>query len=87
MAKPVPQADEFSRLKVAIKNRELERLYFFHGEEVFLLDHYLNEMKKIVSSDAHYLWDINERENFFTLEDEPYSSDLVRKRLFEYLRK
>ena len=46
MAKPVPQADEFSRLKAAIKNRELERLYFFHGEEVFLLDHYLNEMKK-----------------------------------------
>ena len=44
MAKPVPQADEFSRLKAAIKNRELERLYFFHGEEVFLLDHYLNEM-------------------------------------------
>ena len=47
----------------------------------------ITEMKKIVSSDAHYLWDINERENFFTLEDEPYSSDLVRKRLFEYLRK
>ncbi len=39
----------------------------------------------IVSSDAHYLWDINEAENAVRLDDEPYSSALVRKRLFEYL--
>lgn len=44
MAKPNNAPDEFSRLKAAIKNRQLERLYFFHGEEVFLLHHYLNEM-------------------------------------------
>ena len=41
--------------------------------------------KHIVSSDAHYLWDINEAENFLELDDEPYSSSLVRKRLFEFL--
>lgn len=46
----------------------------------------LASKKTVISSDAHYLWDINERENFFLLEDEPYSSALVRKRLFEYLR-
>ncbi len=45
MAKPNNAPDELSRLKAAIKARQLERLYFFHGEEVFLLHHYLNEMK------------------------------------------
>ncbi len=39
----------------------------------------------VVSSDAHYLWDINEADSFFLLDDEPYSSALVRKRLFEAL--
>jgi hypothetical protein len=39
----------------------------------------------LVSSDAHHLWDINEADNFLYLDDEPYSSSLVRKRLFEYL--
>lgn len=39
----------------------------------------------IVSSDAHHLWDINEAENSVTLDDEPYSSAFVRKKLFEYL--
>ena len=39
----------------------------------------------VVSSDAHYLWDINEADNFIELDDEPYSSALVQKRLFEYL--
>ncbi len=39
----------------------------------------------IISSDAHHLWDINEAENAVMLDDEPYSSALVRKRLLEYL--
>ena len=42
--------------------------------------------KIIFSSDAHYLWDINEKEHYFELDDEPYSSSLVRKRLFDYLK-
>lgn len=46
----------------------------------------LKEKKIVCSSDAHYLWDINERENFFELDDENYSGDLIRKRLFDYLR-
>lgn len=40
----------------------------------------------VVSSDAHYLWDIRDANAYFMLDDEPYSSDLVRKRLFEKLR-
>ncbi|MBR7178549.1 MAG: DNA polymerase III subunit delta [Oscillospiraceae bacterium] len=46
MAKPNTAPDEFSRLKAAIKAGSPERLYFFHGEEVFLLHHYLNELRK-----------------------------------------
>ena len=42
-------------------------------------------MMHVVSSDAHHLWDISEADNCVLLDDEPYSSALVRKRLFEYL--
>ncbi len=58
--------DEFARLKAAIKNGELERLYFFHGEEVFLLHHYLNQMER--KSIDELTWDFNfhrfNQENF-----------------------
>lgn len=47
MAKPnVNAPDELARLKAAIRSDSPERLYFFHGEEVFLLHHYLNELRK-----------------------------------------
>ena len=46
MAKMNHAPDELSRLKAAIKAQNPERLYFFHGEEVFLLHHYLNELRK-----------------------------------------
>ena len=46
----------------------------------------LHNYTKIVSSDAHYLWDISEKENYFEIDDEPYSGDLVRHRLFKMLR-
>ena len=39
----------------------------------------------IISSDAHYLTDIKDKENFFELEGD--SPDDVRKHLFKYLRK
>lgn len=46
----------------------------------------LRTMQILTSSDAHYLWDIRDRQSWFELDDEPYSSQLVRKRLFERLR-
>ncbi len=46
----------------------------------------LEDKKIIISSDAHYLTDIREKENFIALDDEPYSSALVRSRLFEYFK-
>ena len=42
--------------------------------------------KIVISSDAHYLQDVNEADNFFLLDDEPYSSARVRKELFRVLR-
>lgn len=43
------------------------------------------DKKLIVSSDAHYLWNIKEKQEYFEIEDEPYSSALVTERLFEQL--
>ena len=40
----------------------------------------------VSGSDAHYLWDIREKSCSFEIDDEPYSSDLVRRKLFEQLR-
>lgn len=47
----------------------------------------LNEDTVIVCSDAHHLWDISEAENSVLLDDMPYSSRLVRERLFERLER
>ena len=45
----------------------------------------LKGKKRVISSDAHYLWDINEAENWFDIDDEPYSSALVIDNLFAML--
>ena len=38
--------DGLARLKADLKAKEPGRLYFFHGEEIFLLNHYLGQLKK-----------------------------------------
>ena len=48
---------------------------------------HLKDKINLIGSDAHFLWDIRDKEAYIELDDEPYSSDLVRKRLFEYLRR
>ncbi len=63
---------------VELNDKENRKVYFenypsLEGKEV------------IVSSDAHHLWEISEAENYLEIDDEPYSSALVRKRLFELL--
>lgn len=47
----------------------------------------LNATNLLVCSDAHHLWDISEAENSLDIDDEPYSSSLVRRRLFEMLER
>lgn len=46
----------------------------------------LKDKQLVVSSDAHYLWDIRDADCWFELDDEPYSSARVRAKLFEKLR-
>ena len=46
MAKKPPAGNDLQELKLALKNKTLGRLYVFHGEETFLLHHYLEQMKK-----------------------------------------
>lgn len=48
MAKKQPSNSGISELKMAIKQKSLGRLYFFHGEETFLLHHYLEQIKKLL---------------------------------------
>ncbi len=54
--------------------------------EEYIKKYGLEGKRLIVSSDAHYLTDINDAENYIELDDEPYSSALVRQRLLDALR-
>ena len=45
------EMNELSMLKSAIKAKSLGRFYIFHGEEMFLLRYYLEQMKKILVDD------------------------------------
>jgi len=46
MAKKQEKQSSLQELKLHLKNKDLQQLYFFHGEETFLLNHYLGQMKK-----------------------------------------
>ena len=46
----------------------------------------LGSMRLLCGSDAHFLWDIRDKSSFLELDDEPYSGDLVRSRLFQCLK-
>ena len=53
-------------LKQALRENRLERLYFFHGEESFLRNHYLNQMKKQLIDELTESFNYNKltKENF-----------------------
>ena len=46
MAKKQPTGNNLQELKLQLKNKDLGRLYIFHGEETFLMNHYLTQIKK-----------------------------------------
>lgn len=48
MAKKPAQPAQLQTLKADIKEKRPARLYFFHGEETFLLHHYLQQLQKIL---------------------------------------
>ena len=53
-------------LKLALRENRLERLYFFHGEESFLRNHYLGQMKKQLIDELTESFNYNKltKENF-----------------------
>ena len=48
MAKKQEQPDGLQNLKQAIRSKDPGRLYFFYGEEIFLLHHYLEQLRKVI---------------------------------------
>ncbi len=72
-----PEEPNFSLVeyKDAAKRAELESKFPLLKDKGF-----------VASSDAHFLWDMNEPEHCFTVEDEPYSSAKVRSEIFKLLR-
>lgn len=66
MARKQAPSNAFQELKTALKNKDLGRLYFFHGEETFLLHHYLGQMKKLL------LDPLTESFNFHRLNNETF---------------
>ncbi len=51
MAKQQETASTLQELKTAIKEKNPGRLYIFYGEETFLLNHYLSQLKKLLIDD------------------------------------
>ena len=48
MAKGTDYSAALQQLKQAIREQNPDNLYFFHGEETFLLHHYLEQLKKVL---------------------------------------
>ena len=61
-----PVSNELQTLKAQLKEKNLERLYIFHGEETFLLNHYLAQVKKLL------LDELTESFNFTRLNNENF---------------
>ena len=66
MAKQKTDTSSFDRLKAAIRAKNVENLYFFHGEEMFLLNHYLEQLRRLL------LDELTESFNYHRLNSETF---------------
>ena len=48
MAKQVKDTSSYQQLKQDIRDKQPKRLYIFHGEETFLLHHYLDQLRRLL---------------------------------------
>lgn len=48
MAKQQNQSNALTLLRQQIRDKKTDRVYIFHGEETFLLQHYLGQLKKLL---------------------------------------
>ena len=58
------------QLKTDLRAKNINKLYFFHGEEVFLLQHYLQQLKK------NLIEELTESFNYHRLNQENFSVQL-----------
>ena len=58
--------NSLQELRVAIRQKNTKRFYIFHGEETFLLHHYLEQLKKLLVDDLTESFNYNKltKENF-----------------------
>ena len=66
MARKTEQPDALQSLKQAIRSKNPGRLYFFYGEETFLLHHYLQQLRKSIIDE------LTESFNFHKLTNETF---------------
>ena len=66
MAKKEEQPSMLQQLRADLKNKQLGRAYIFHGEETFLMQHYLEQVKKLL------LDELTESFNFHKLTAETF---------------
>ena len=66
MAKRNEQPDALQTLKQDIRSKNPGRLYFFYGEETFLLHHYLQQLQKVIVDE------LTESFNFHKLTNETF---------------
>ena len=66
MAKQEPRNDNLHILKASLKEKRADRLYIFHGEETFLLHHYMGQLKKLLVDELTESFNFNKltKENF-----------------------
>ncbi len=68
MAYKQPETDSLQELKTAIREKRTANLYIFHGEEMFLLHHYLGQLKKMLVDELTESFNYHKltKENFDT---------------------
>ena len=66
MAKKEQQSDALQMLKAAIREKNADRLYIFFGEETFLLQHYLGQLRKMLTDEVTEAFNFHKftQENF-----------------------
>ncbi len=67
MPKKTEQSNRLQELKRSIREKNVDRLYFFHGEETFLLHHYFEQLRKLLIDE------LTESFNFHKLTEENFS--------------
>ena len=66
MAQRPEKTDDIQKLRISIREKQTDNFYIFHGEETFLLHHYLGQLKKLLIDPLTESFNFNKltKENF-----------------------